>query len=221
MPSEDQFSVFGMCPGKLITALLMAAETVLFSFSADLGKKYATEAVKFIDFLAKQEDGSDYRALLSNWPVEIAMERFHTQLAKPTRVLTVDIVIARCHWGLGWMKDIFLTTSTRVLVYDKCANTDFDEQVAGWRHRVAETVDVKVPKDGEFMTAECTAYSQHQPPQPRDRVWTHWKAGETASQGDKERNSASATWSSVVIVSDNFCCPNRIGETEARNRFWG
>ena len=149
MPSEDQFSVFDMCPGKLITALLMAAETVLFSFSADLGKKYATEAVKFIDFLAKQEDGSDYRALLSNWPVEIAMERFHTQLAKPTRVLTVDIVIARCHWGLGWMKEIFLTTSTRVLVYDKCANTDFDEQVAGWRHRVAETVDVKVPKDGE------------------------------------------------------------------------
>ena len=49
-------------------------------------------------------------------------------------------------------------------------------------HRVAETVDVKVPKDGEFMTAECTAYSQHQPPQPRDRVWTHWTAGETASQ---------------------------------------
>ena len=39
MPREDRFAVFGMCAGKLIISLLLAAEAYLLPFPPDLGRE--------------------------------------------------------------------------------------------------------------------------------------------------------------------------------------
>lgn len=160
MPSEELISAFDLCPGLIVTALLMAAEA---EFPVQAAK--ATQHLQ----LAKHLMGSlrssplEFGALLAMWPVERARARAeHWRTVAAGRIGSVDVVVARCATSLRWMRTLPLMLGARVLVYEKCPRPpgEVARQLEDVSDRVA-VLAIPLYDEGAWMTGECGAYLQH------------------------------------------------------------
>eukprot|EP00439_Symbiodinium_sp_Y106_P032975 s4970_g3.t4 len=163
MPLEEMHGAFELCPGMVITGLLLAAEAMLFSMPPS-DRNPLQEAKGYLQFLFSSSR-EEYDTLISMWPVLQGQRRAEDANSRVStgHQPSVDVVIARCGTTLRWLWSLPLPSQARVFIYSKCdvKAEDLQKQLEGIVGRVAQVVEVPLTDPAGWMTGECTAYLRH------------------------------------------------------------
>ncbi|CAJ1425835.1 unnamed protein product [Effrenium voratum] len=175
MPLEEIHGAFSLCPGMVVTGLLLAAEAASFAAQPDPNQDPLHMAKSYMQFLYNS-DREEFDTMTEMWPVLEGQQRAQDarQAALHALPASVDIVIARCSTTLRWLWSLPLPPQARVFIYSKCPGQEQNLQrqlegavrvpcdsLQGLLGRVAQIVDVPLEDSGEWMTGECTVYLRH------------------------------------------------------------
>eukprot|EP00439_Symbiodinium_sp_Y106_P031727 s4970_g3.t2 len=133
MPLEEMHGAFELCPGMVITGLLLAAEAMLFSMPPS-DRNPLQEAKGYLQFLFSSSR-EEYDTLISMWPVLQGQRRAEDANSRVStgHQPSVDVVIARCGTTLRWLWSLPLPSQARVFIYSKCdvKAEDLQKQLEG------------------------------------------------------------------------------------------
>lgn len=167
MPVEELHGAFQLCPGMVVSGLLLAAEALYFSGPPKTDSKTdpLRMAKSYMQFLLNS-DREEFNIMTVMWPVlegQRQAEAAYAQALTTTSPPSVDIVIARCSTTLRWLWSLPFPPQARIVVYCKCKEEEggLERQLEGIVNQVAQVLVVPLQDEGKWMTGECTAYLQH------------------------------------------------------------
>ncbi|CAL1144353.1 unnamed protein product [Cladocopium goreaui] len=160
---EVQETIMKECPGLLISAFLVLAETQL-----PISPENSGDAVAKADSLAQSLDEASYAEQMQIWPIQAAFESYTRAMQevqdaqRQTEHLEVQLVICHCRESLDWLAGPrFYMPKTGaaldVFIYEKCNfDTDLSKMSGHFRSVSRVLVD-----DKGMRRDECSGYLQH------------------------------------------------------------
>ena len=153
------------CPGMTVSCLILLADAFLLN-SPEHSAAFELEATDTLNRL-KVDRPAVYEASALMWPLEKAFAHFdfnHERFGKLAKErsdhpLSVDIVVARCKTSLMWAWQFRFPELSRLFIYGKCEQSDFevDSQLEGF-----ELAPEKIFKVGEgVIWIASSSTSQH------------------------------------------------------------
>ncbi|CAK9017278.1 unnamed protein product [Durusdinium trenchii] len=165
LTSDVQEKLMMECPGLLISAFLVLAETQL-----PIAPQRSSEALAKADTLAEGLSEQQYLDQSQIWPLQAAFQSYHRALAEVTEAkaqwqkpMEVHLVVCHCRESLDWLEGprFYMPRASRVavdvFVYEKCR---FDTDVSGFSKTFRSVHQFDVDDQG-MRRDECSGYLRH------------------------------------------------------------
>lgn len=179
LPPVYQREMLLGCPGMVVLAHLLLAESRLYTHEVNEALELVARAVEMLEI--PEVAGVHAEGVKKAWPFHDAMERVDETLRwldAGRKSLSTDIVLPHCREDLSWLGNSslvqFLPARTRVFIYEKCGG---DESLLHQLQAVlpanvqlvfSQLEDSADPATGQAARRdECTAYLSH--------VVMHWE----------------------------------------------